>query len=61
MTTSPAGDTVTLRAPPSSRTVMGTSQAQKPLRTAAATEKIADNTKKTNDLLRKGAGGLTFT
>ena len=30
-------------------------------RTAAATEKIADNTKKTNDLLRKGAGGLTFT
>ena len=22
---------------------------------------VADNTKKTNDLLRKGAGGLTFT
>ncbi len=30
-------------------------------RTAAATEKVAENTKKTNELLRKGAGGLTFT
>ena len=30
-------------------------------RTAAATEKVAENTRKTNDLLRKGAGGLTFT
>ena len=30
-------------------------------RTAAATEKVAENTRKTNDLLRRGAGGLTFT
>ena len=30
-------------------------------RTAAATEKVAENTKKTNELLRKGVGGLKFT